>query len=396
MADIEEFAKEVATRTMRAQESFRNAFGKQFDLSFTEPVVEAFVNAVFYASMIADEGRYPEVCLMSYRRDSGIDHQFTFSTPLEVSASQIAKLAHAVDYGSHLCVLSDGGKLLLGGIHVNVLDEYRHLGYASNRVANPLKMWIRAPGHIEASCGGHALIYEAGKLEEESPLLFCDAMQELVADVTEELKAHTNGTVESLEEIFNDLTEAIVRLGHGGLLMVTKCPDMREFSSTRTAKSQLLRQILVQYWNDVAALLRAVGGKGNLLAAQGKLATPQFLSVASNTTMLENCVRSIGQLSGMDGAIVMDFECNVVAFNAIIARDPDREDKSRFVNRHGHDIPAEDVARNRGSRHQSAMSYAQRVPNSYAFVVSQDGIVTAFHNRGDGTVLCEQGLRVLS
>ena len=96
----------------------------------------------------------------------------------------------------------------------------------------------------------------------------------------------------------------------------------------------------------------------------------------------------------MDGAIVMDYGCNVVAFNAIISQDAEGTGQGRLVDRIGRKIPEAVVAGNRGSRHQSALFYAS-VHHSFVFVISQDGVVSAFHNRGDGTVLCERGLRVL-
>ena len=61
----------------------------------------------------------------------------------------------------------------------------------------------------------------------------------------------------------------------------------------------------------------------------------------------------------------------------------------------GRALRREDVVGSRGSRHQSTLSYAMNVPNSFAFVISQDGGTTAFHNPDDGTVVCELGMRVL-
>ena len=84
-----------------------------------------------------------------------------------------------------------------------------------------------------------------------------------------------------------------------------------------------------------------------------------------------------------------------VRFNAIISRDADDAAPARLVDEIGRELNPADVGRNRGSRHQSAMSFARRVQNSFAFVISQDGGVTAFHNRGDGSVRWEGGLRVL-
>ena len=132
----------------------------------------------------------------------------------------------------------------------------------------------------------------------------------------------------------------------------------------------------------------------NLLAGNGEK-SPHSLTVASDTAMLEKCIGSIAQLAAMDGAIVMKFDCRVAGFNAIIAKAEDGKLRPRLVDQFGRDLKYEDVVRNRGSRHQSALSYAMQVPNSFAFVISQDGGVTAFHNPDDEKVICEGGLRVL-
>lgn len=395
MADIGEFARQAAQR-INASQKVLETFGERFNLALSQPVVEDFIKAAFYASMIPDEGRYPTVCLMCYRRDSVREINFSFSTPREPTASEIAKLAHAVASGSHLCVLSHEGKLLLGGIHITVLDQLRPFGFRSFRTGNPLKLLIRGPGHIEVSNGGTALIYRAGDILEESPFLFGHVMKALAESVASELENPTDGSIESLENIFNDLAEAIVHLGHGGLLLAAKHSDLEQFSSARPLACSLLRQLLMRYWSDVATLEAATSGVANRLVEQHQQAAgPHSLTVASSTTMLENCIRSIAHLAGMDGAIVMDYACNVVAFNAIISTDGEGTGQGRLVDRSGREIPEAVIAGNRGSRHQSAVFYARRVPHSFVFVISQDGVVSAFHNRGDGTVLCERGLRVL-
>ena len=220
-------------------------------------------------------------------------------------------------------------------------------------------------------------------------------LQELAVSVKEELDGSTSGTIEALEDIFHDLVAAIVKQEHGGLLLVTKQPDWCEFSSSREIECSLLQRLLLQYWNDVATLLAEVGGVDNLITRQQLTPSRHSQVVASDTTMLENCLRSISQLAGMDGAIVMDYACNVVAFNAIIARNPVGATQASLVDRNGREIPEAQVIKNRGSRHQSALSYVRRVPDSFVFAISQDGGVSAFHNRGDGTVLCEVGHRVL-
>jgi hypothetical protein len=278
-----------------------------------------------------------------------------------------------------------------------MLDEMRHFGYSSNRTANPLKLVIWGPGHIEVSTGGIALIYRAGGIFEETPLRAADLLQALARSVETELTGKTRGTIESLDHVFGDLIQEIGRLGHGGLLLVTKVPKKKEFFSWRKTHGSLLQKLLIKYWDDVATLTSSAGGLSKLLSTQShpKLGK-QFLTVSSDTTMLQNCVGAIATLAGMDGAIVMDHGCNVVAFNAIISKTAKRSRGARVVDEIGRKLSEKAIVGERGSRHQSALAYVKRVPNSFAFVISQDGGVSAFHNQGDGTVRYEGGLRIFS
>jgi len=392
MADIGEFAQQATDRFLESQRGIQ----ERFNLRLPRRAVEEFIKAAFYASMIPDERRYPSVCLMSYRAGYERAFHFLFKHLPQPSAQEIAKLAQATASGSHICCICDEGKILLGGIHVTVLNEMREVGYSSSGVANPLKLLIRGPGHIEMSTGGLALVYKSGEITEASVFQHSGIMRTLAGIIAQELQELTHGTVESLEEIFNDLAEAIVRLGHGGMLIVAKEPNKGQFSPFRQIDCLLLQELLIRYWNDVAALSASAGGVGNLLAsAEAGVVNPRAMPVASDTSMLENCINSIAHLAGVDGAIVMDYACKVAAFNAIIDRSATTEAASRIVDQDHLERRREDILRNRGSRHQSALFYAERVPNSFAFVISQDGGVSAFHNPADDTVVCEMEMRVL-
>jgi DisA bacterial checkpoint controller nucleotide-binding len=390
MADIREFAGRAAEQFCASQQHIR----ERFNLGLPRPVVEEYVKAVFYASMIPDEGRYPRVCLMCYRKGCEPDFHLLFSCQIQPSAEEIAKLAQAVATGSHVCCICDNGKIQLGGIHVTTLNEMREFGYSSSRVANPLKMLIRGPGHIEMSTGGTALIYKAGEITEENVFQYSDVMTALAVSVKGELAGLTSGTVEALDDIFNDLAEGIVRLGHGGILLVAKEPQRKQFSSLRQIDCLLLQQLLIRYWNDVATYLAARHRVASMPAdARAGVVNPHALTVASDTAMLEKCIDSIAHLTGMDGAVVLNYACKVAAFNAIIDRSASSPNR-RLVDQYGRELRREDVVGNRGSRHQAALSYAMNVSNAFAFVISQDGGVSAFYNLGDGRVVCEMGMRV--
>jgi hypothetical protein len=119
------------------------------------------------------------------------------------------------------------------------------------------------------------------------------------------------------------------------------------------------------------------------------------LIVAANVEMLEKYIRTVSHLSGMDGAIALDYGCKVVAFNAIIAKTEDCPQNYHFFDRDNVAMNYEDVVKNKGSRHQSALSFVMRVPKSFAFVISQDSPVSVFHNPDDGSIRCAQEMRVL-
>jgi hypothetical protein len=336
MADIGDFARHAAERFVEYQRDVQ----ERFNLGLPGHAVEEFIKAVFYASLIRDEGRYPSVSLMSYRKGAETAFHFLFDTTIQPSPQEIAKLAHAASPRSHICCICDKGEIVLGGVHVTMLNELREFGYISSRVANPLKVVIRGPGHIEMSAGGGiALIYKAGKIAEENLFHDSHVMRALGIAIARDLQELTSGTVEALDGIFNDLAEAIVRLGHGGILLIAKEPNATQFSSLRRLDCLFLQQLLVRYWDDVAVLCASAGGVSNLLSsARANEANPHALAVASDTAMLENCINSIAHLAGMDGAIVMKYDCKVAAFNAIIARSADGSSQSRLVDHAGRDL----------------------------------------------------------
>jgi hypothetical protein len=392
-SDIAEFAKKASEEFERSQQGIQ----PPYNLGLSRSTVEKLISAVFFASTIPDEGRFPSVSLMTYRKDSPQPTHFPFSLPIPASAEHIAKFSHAVSHSNHLRLVSDNGHLLLSGIQITVLDELRQFGYSSFRTANPLKLVIKGPGHVEFSTGGIAVIFKAGEIFQETLFQSAEVTHELAQCVAAELASKTKGKIESLEDLFNDLAQQIVQLGHGGLLLFTKEPDLNEFSSCRKVDSSFLQELLIRYWDDAAALVKASGGLAPWLGkGTQREKDPQLLKVASNTTMLENCVNSIAHLAGVDGAIVLDYSCRVIAFNAVISTKSATGNDATIVDDIGNTSSNQDVAASRGSRHQSAVAFAKRVKNSFAFVISQDGSVSAIHNRGDGTARYEQGLRPLS
>lgn len=397
MADIREFAERAANMYGVHQDTLRGnneLYLHQGGLPATRMAASEFIKAAYNASLIPDEGRYPVTCLMCYREDVALDFHTLFDKPCEASAEEIAKLSHAIDNRSHIACICREDPIVLGGFHVNMLYNQREYGYFSGRIANPLKVRIKGPGNIEVSCTGVALVFRGGHISEESPLTLSSSMERLVARVTEELRDTPDDPIESLDHIFNDLMREIVRLGHGGMVIFADTPKETHFSSLRRTNCYYFYDLLRSYWDESAELVKAAGGVGKLLNKpnHSQLA-PRMMNVTRATDQLENCLRAIANLSGMDGAIVLTYGCNVGAFNAIIDRQNEPESEPKLIGVDGKAIDYQKTFGHRGSRHQSALLYARSVPDSFVFVISQDGSISAFHNPNDGTVICEFGLR---
>jgi hypothetical protein len=391
MIDIVGFAAEAATRF----EASREGIQEQFALNLPREAVENLIKAAYYGSQIPDEGRWPRVTLMCYRKGCERDFHVWFESRVGVNAVEIAKLSHSVSEDSHICCISDWGKLTIDGLHIAPLSSRRDLGYSSFRITSPLKVKIQGPGHIDVSTGGIALVYKAGEMSEESLFQHSTILKSLTGLIEKELKELTEGTVENLEALFNDLAKGIVRTGHGGLVLLADQQKGSYFSSLRKIDLLLLQQLLVRYWNSTAALLAEAGGVDSLLNRGEGRTYRNSSRVVNDTEMLEKCVRAIGRFSGMDGAIALNVDCKVVAFNAIIKRGEEDPKLYRFIDNEGRAIAYDDMIKNRGSRHQSALGFAMRVPGSFAFVISQDGFISAFQNKGHKTIMCERGMRVL-
>src|SRR5262245_6390252 len=139
MADIGEFAAEAAVQFLAHQA----VTVEPWNLGLRREAVEEVVKAAFSGSLIPNEHPSPCVCPNTYPDEIALDLHFAFDQPKEPSAVQIARLAHGVGPGTHLCLVSKQGQLAIAGIRVNVLNDRRDLGYNSYQLGNPLKIVVR-------------------------------------------------------------------------------------------------------------------------------------------------------------------------------------------------------------------------------------------------------------
>src|SRR4029079_3087339 len=116
--------------------------------------------------------------------------------------------------------------------------------------------------------------------------------------VTKELRKTVSSPIESLDHIFNDLMREIVSLGHGGTVIFAEAPKVSHFSSLRRTSCYYFQELLCNYWDESAKLVKAAGGVGNLLNTTNRShLTPYMMHVTRATDQLENCLPAIANLS---------------------------------------------------------------------------------------------------
>ncbi len=396
MADISEFASQAASFFGILQESY--ATQPKLDrlgLPLTRDAVATFIKNVFYASLLPDEGRWPKTTLICYPPETELQFHLLFNEPLPATAKEIAKLSHAISRRSHIACAIQDGEIKLAGVHVNQLTTRRENGFGHGLHMNALKATIHGPGHIVATTDVISLVYCGGEITKLLPLWQSESIQRLVQSVKTEWEEYEGETVNyTVGSVVSELLRGIAKQEHGGMVIVAKNPDMKQFSSSRQTYCLFLNELVTDYSDRMTELKATLGGVDQITEKANQNKCPlQRLNVATAVDQLENCIESIATLCGLDGAIALNYRCSVRAFNAIIDNDKKPQKETKLIYDGGAEVNYDEAFAHKGSRHQAGLLYARLVPDSFVFVVSQDGSLTAFHNPNNGTVICEFGLR---
>jgi DNA integrity scanning protein DisA with diadenylate cyclase activity len=101
------------------------------------------------------------------------------------------------------------------------------------------------------------------------------------------------------------------------------------------------------------------------------------IEMQAQEALLDSALNSVGELSAVDGAVVIDENLKLWGFGAKLNFEPAQLDVVRFspLTNNTSTIPLADLG---GTRHQSAARFIRSYPTAMAFIASQDGNVTLF------------------
>lgn len=252
-------------------------------------------------------------------------------------------------------------------------------------LANPTQLRVAAVGRVIGSVNRDVIAIIDGDERQTSSISNEWRFRTIVARAIEHTHPFPKGM--PVADRLRMIVAAISEHNHGGTLVVVPDTtgswrsDVRFVYELNAESSQVVRrrvqalEAAAEASNDMYSNLYFAKEGGAFAANEAALLSRY--EVQTRKDLLNALLKSIGQLSAVDGAVVVDEHLNVLGFGAKLSGptvDFDVEKLDPLSNRH-ETVP---VARLGGTRHQSAARFVDAHHTAMAFVASQDGNLTLF------------------
>ena len=318
-------------------------------------IVEAIIDATFWASLRKEEGHSPKISL-AYLPPQQAGNPLLFKQRLPLNPSTLTKLAPGIERaGIHLGVWEEDGQLYIWGTTVSIPNFCFVLD-----VSEPALLVIK-----------HRRIYGFGKFTNIAVL---KGDQVKMVDPYNTRHADCPPILLSLLDLtaltyWNDSVNVLIQLavsmrahGRGGTLLVV--PD-----DTNNWLQSIIKPI--QYY-----IQPPFTGLSKLLKQDRKESSQIFWQTA-----LKREVDHLAGLTAVDGATVISSDYELLAFGAKIgrAKGKDNIDELAFSEPiEGGDAVVIHPAKSGGTRHLSAAQFVHDQRDATALVASQDGHFTIY------------------
>lgn len=351
-------AAQSVARTVEAHFARQCALARQRgDEEIADPpsaaIVQAIVDAAFWASLRREEGKTPRVSLAWLPSDRA-RHALTFDDALPLAPAMLAKIAPAVERpGIHL------------GVWAAADESLQVWGTTRNVPQQTLVIEVVASGLIVIKQRSETFgkfvnvaVLEGDQIKIVDPGIGT-AEPDCPAVVTSLLGSVDRSTPTGLSAVLVQLATSMQAHGRGGALLVVP-------SGTEAWRESLVRPVLYAVNPPFSEL-------GDLIR--------QWRSGADGQEDVRRAVDAVAGLTAVDGATIMSDRYEVLAFGAKIRR----RRGSTPVDYVTVTEPIEGSATSRvtpaqlgGTRHLSAAQFVQDQRGATALVASQDGRFTVF------------------
>lgn len=327
--------------------------------------LSALMNSIFWASLHLEEGRpvVGSVCICSPEESP---RSRKLLAPAPISAKSLVHLLVASPLNS-LAVHLDGGSPCAWG-------------FLDSRPMFTVHLRIVASGTLVASYDSQVI----GVLEKGEVILPDQiGKHSFVGLIADALDTEAFPQRLALAARIQAVVVAMHRHGHGGALVVTPtngaCADIADIAIGSRFDPTATESIRAALGEITAAEDRLAESEVQPGSSTQYTQLPALLksSVDAHRHLLDRLLVSTGDLSRIDGAIVMDESLRVHGFGAKLAGTQD-EFLVNTLDVLTKTVTKVPVAALGGMRHQSAARYIHRNHDSMVIVASQDGRVTLF------------------
>jgi len=319
--------------------------------------IAAIINATFWASFRPEEGRFPKISL-AYLPPEQAGQPLMFEHPLPLTAGVLTKLAPAVERPEiHLGVWNHGDELRVWGATRTipsfcfVLEDIEPgLLVVKHRRLDGFGKYA----NVAVLKGEQVKVID----EKGTSLPDCPALLKALLAFT---AAATNGPHHSLN-VLVQLSASMRAQGHGGTLLVVP-------SESDRWRESIAQPILYSITPAFSALSDLVRQK------------VEEEDRRSWESAMRRAVDTIGGLSAVDGATVINDHYEVLAFGAKIRRPEGSPPVDKWVITEpvvGNLPIVVQPTEHGGTRHLSAAQFVYDQRDSLALVASQDGKFTVF------------------
>jgi DisA bacterial checkpoint controller nucleotide-binding len=382
------------------------------------------ISVAFQASLTSEEARPTRFRLLLTPVDqlpaTGVPNQgvlrlrFVHSRPL--LSDELRRLSPSTPFETSLIGAQvDEGRLRIWGIAHSgpawLAPTWGGRSVVPNWSYDPI-IHVTDPGHLAVRCAGKLVgALERGLLVDTMmdvfdsdwlPALFVSEREQVQAEHAA-LQAQSSSPTLAEHSLVGRVGQHMLRRAiqlvrgarHGGTILVVDAPSgapnslgglRLKYRFSQDEPSHRYRTLLLQILDSVAAT-----------TSKASVGWSDFaLDASPNLEKLEQSVfelsRLIGNLTAIDGAVVIDKRLGLLGFGAEVSADlPVPSRVWRALDREGRQREPDDIE-NVGTRHRAAYRFAHDHPAGLAIVISHDGGVSFVANRDGEVVFWEQSV----
>lgn len=316
------------------------------------------VQTAFWSSLQREEGRALRFMVAFMQPEATGESILAFEEPLPYDERSLTKLAPALGQPGMAALVApfEGGRLKIWGV---VIHSYAALAV---KVLEPGALIVKFVATNIAAVSGAEAVHIRDPLLTRSSTIWGRFAS---GDEREEYSSWNDPRVDAVLEAIKTMRS----LGHGGALIIV--PEGGGWErSVKTPIAYAGEQLHTPFRHLVGAAKEHHGENVNWAE---KLFWDE---------MLKRDARALAQLTSVDGAALITYDLDIIGFGVKLQPSPGSEPLSLIyqIDPLDHDDWLKSVTLEQlgGTRHQSAARFVSDQKEAVAFVVSQDGDVTAF------------------